>query len=91
MTTTEQHSCLENGNIDIAIGLDLSHWTEAEFHVRKLKKEETLVVVSQNHRFTGKDHLGYNDLRGETFYLTYPNGYQVDKIFRDIFSLDGVR
>ena len=91
MTTTEQHTGLENGSIDIAIGLDLPHWEEAGFQVRRLKKEETLVVVSQNHRLAGKDHLEYNDLRGETFYLTYPNGYQVDKIFQDIFCLDSVR
>ena len=90
MTTTEQHIGLENGSIDIAIGLELPHWEEAGFTVRKLKKEETLIVVSNEHRLAGKDHLEYNDLCGETFYLTSPNGYQVDKIFKDIFCLDDV-
>lgn len=90
MTTTEQHTGLENGSIDIAIGLELPHWEEAGFTVRKLKKEETLIVVSNEHRLAGKDHLEYNDLCGETFYLTSPNGYQVDKIFKDIFCLDDV-
>lgn len=90
MTTTEQHTRLENGSIDIAIGLELPHWEEAGFTVRKLKKEETLIVVSNEHRLAGKDHLEYNDLCGETFYLTSPNGYQVDKIFKDIFCLDDV-
>lgn len=88
LTTTEQHTGLENGSIDIAIGLELPHWEEAGFTVRKLKKEETLIVVSNEHRLAGKDHLEYNDLCGETFYLTSPNGYQVDKIFKDIFCLD---
>ena len=90
MSTTEQHTGLENGSIDIAIGLELPHWEEAGFTVRKLKKEETLIVVSNEHRLAGKDHLEYNDLCGETFYLTSPNGYQVDKIFKDIFCLDDV-
>lgn len=90
MTTTEQHTGLENGSIDIAIGLELPHWEEAGFTVRKLKKEETLIVVSNEHRLAGKDHLEYNDLCGETFYLTSLNGYQVDKIFKDIFCLDDV-
>ena len=90
MTTTEQHTGLENGSIDIAIGLELPHWEEAGFTVRKLKKEETLIVVSNEHRLAGKDHLEYNDLCGETFYLISPNGYQVDKIFKDIFCLDDV-
>lgn len=90
MSTTDQHRGLENGSIDIAIGLELPHWEEAGFQVRKLKKEETLIVVSQDHRLAGKDHLEYNDLCGETFYLTSPNGYQVDRILKDIFCLDGV-
>ena len=91
MSTTKQHAGLENGSIDIAIGLELPHWTEAGFNVRKLKKEETLIVVSNEHRLAAKDHLEYNDLCNETFYLTSPNGYNVNKIFKDIFCLDGVR
>ena len=54
MSTTDQHRGLENGSIDIAIGLELPHWEEAGFQVRKLKKEETLIVVSQDHRLAGK-------------------------------------
>lgn len=91
MSTTKQHAGLENGSIDIAIGLELPHWKEAGFTVRRLKKEETLIVVSNEHRLASKDQLEYNDLCGETFFLTSPNGYKVDRIFKDIFCLDGVR
>lgn len=38
MTTTEQHIGLENESIDIAIGIEFPHWTEAGFEVHKLKK-----------------------------------------------------
>ena len=50
-----------------------------------------MIVVSNDHRLAQKDHLEYNDLCGETFYLTSPNGYQVDRIFKDVFCLDDVR
>lgn len=90
-TTTKQHAGLENGSIDIAIGLELPHWKEAGFNVRRLKKEETLIVVSNEHRLASKDYLEYNDLCGEKFFLTSPNGYKVDRIFKDIFCLDGVQ
>lgn len=91
MTTTEQHVGLKNESIDIAIGIEFPHWKEAGFYVQKLKKEETLIVMSKEHRLAKKDHLEYNDIVGETFFLTSPNGYQVDKIFKDIFCLEGVR
>ena len=91
MSTTKQHAGLENGSIDIAIGLELPHWKEAGFTVRRLKKEETLIVVANEHRLASKDQLEYNDLCGETFFLTSPNGYKVDRIFKDVFCLEGVR
>ena len=91
MTTTEQHIGLENESIDIAIGIEFPHWSEAGFDVHNLKKEETLIVMSKEHRLAEKNHLEYNDLCGETFFLTSPNGYQVDRIFKDVFCLDGVR
>lgn len=91
MTTTEQHIGLENESIDIAIGIEFPHWEEAGFQVHKLKKEETLIVTSKEHRLSEKNHLEYNDLCGETFFLTSPNGYQVDRIFKDVFCLDGVK
>lgn len=90
MTTTQQHRGLENGSVDIAIGLDLPHWEEAGFKVKKLKKEQTLIVVSKDHRLAKKDHLEYKDLCGETFYLTSPNGYKVENIFKDVFCLTDV-
>lgn len=31
MPTTDQHRGLENGSIDIAIGLELPHWEEAGY------------------------------------------------------------
>lgn len=91
MTTTELHMGLENESIDIAIGIEFPHWREAGFHVKKMKKEETLIVMSKEHRLAGRSKLEYNDLRGETFFLTSPNGYQVSRIFKGIFCLDGVR
>ena len=84
MTTTEQHIGLENESIDIAIGIEFPHWTEAGFEVHKLKKEDTLIVTSKEHRLA-------DDLCGETFFLTSPNGYQVNQIFKDVFCLDGVK
>lgn len=87
MTTTEQHIGLENESIDIAIGIEFPHWEEAGFQVHKLKKEETLIVTSKEHRLSEKNHLEYNDLCGETFFLTSPNGYQVDRILKMFFVL----
>ena len=91
MTTTEQHIGLENESIDIAIGIEFPHWAEAGFEVHKLKKEDTLIVTSKEHRLAEKNQLEYDDLCGETFFLTSPNGYQVNQIFKDIFCLDGVK
>ena len=46
--------------------------------------------MSTTHRLAKKETLEYNDLCGETFFLTAPNGYQVDKIFKHRFCLDDV-
>ena len=83
----EQIKGLNNESIDIAVGLDFPHWSEAGFTVIPLKEVETLIVMSAHHRLANKQTLDYNDLCGETFYLTAPNGYQVDKIFKDRFDL----
>ncbi len=91
LTTTEQHEALKTGRADIVIGIDFPHWQEAGYVVRKLQKEETLIVMSKKHRLASKDHLDFNDIEGETFFLTEPNGYQVDKIFKNILSLKGVK
>lgn len=82
MPTTDQHRGLENGSIDIAIGLELPHWEEAGFKIKKLKKEETLIVVSNDHRLAQKDHLEYNDLC-----VTNPNNTNpVIKLFMDLIE-----
>ena len=91
MTTIEQHEALKKGSVDIVIGIEFPHWEEAGYMVKKLQKEETLIVMSKDHRLSSKDHLDYTDIEGETFFLTEPNGYQVEKIFKDIFSLNGVK
>lgn len=91
MTTTEQHIGLENESIDIAIGIEFPHWKEAGYEVYELKKVETLIVMSKEHPLAKKNKLEYEDLCGETFFLTSPNGYQVDEIFKDVFSLQDVR
>lgn len=90
MTTTEQHIGLENESIDIAIGIEFPHWEEAGYEVYELKKVETLIVMSKEHRLASKNKLEYKDLCGETFFLTSPNGYQVDEIFKGVFSLQDV-
>lgn len=86
----EQIKGLTNGSIDIAIGLEFPHWYELGFYVRRLKKVDALIVMSSQHRLAKKQALDYYDLQGETFYLTAPNGYQVDKIFKDRFDLTDV-
>ncbi|MBS1484012.1 MAG: LysR family transcriptional regulator [Clostridium sp.] len=86
----DQIKGLKNESIDVAVGLEFPHWNELGFTVRKLKKVETLIVMSTNHRLAKKEILEYNDLCGETFFLTAPNGYQVDKIFKQRFCLDDV-
>lgn len=86
----EQIKGLENGSIDIAIGLEFPHWDKAGFMVKPLKEVETLIVMSAHHRLANKKCLEYNDLCGETFFLTAPNGYQVDKVFKDCFDLTNV-
>lgn len=86
----EQLKGLKNGSIDIAIGLDFPHWADAGLEVRRLQKVETLIVMSANHRLAGKNTLEYNDLCGETFFLTEPNGYRVDEIFKGQFCLTDV-
>lgn len=87
----DQIKGLKNESIDVAIGLAFPHWDEFGFQVRELKKVETLIVMPANHRLAGKETLEYNDLCGETFYLTAPNGYRIEKILKDRFSLEGVR
>ena len=74
----DQIKGLKNESIDVAVGLEFPHWNELGFTVRKLKKVETLIVMSTNHRLAKKETLEYNDLCGETFFLTAPNGYQVE-------------
>ena len=91
MTTTELHRGLENESVDIAIGVEFPHWVEAGFQVKRMEKEKTLIVMSKKHRLAGKEALEYNDLNGETFYLTAPNGYQIDSIFQNVFNLEGVK
>ena len=86
----EQIKGLTKGSIDIAIGLEFPHWYELGFHVRRLKKVDALIVMSSYHRLAKKQSLDYHDLQGETFFLTAPNGYQVDKIFKHRFCLDDV-
>ncbi|WP_304507609.1 LysR family transcriptional regulator [Anaerotignum sp.] len=86
----EQIKALKNESVDIAIGLDFPHWEKSSFTVIPLKKVETLIVMSKHHRLANKKSLEYNDLCGETFFLTAPNGYQVDKIFKDRFDLTNV-
>lgn len=91
MTTPEQLEALKKGSVDVVIGIEFPHWKEAGYTVRKLQKEETLIVMSKDHKLASKDHLEYEDIKGETFFLTEPNGYQVDKIFKGVFSLEGVK
>lgn len=86
----EQVKGLKNESIDVAIGLEFPHWDELGFAVRELKEVETLIVMSTNHRLAQKETLEYYDLCGETFFLTAPNGYQIDKIFKNRFCLDDV-
>jgi DNA-binding transcriptional LysR family regulator len=86
----DQIKGLKNESIDVAIGLEFPHWTELGFTVRELKKVETLIVMSTNHRLANKETLEYNDLCGETFFLTAPNGYQVENIFKNRFCLEDV-
>lgn len=91
MTTQEQHKALESGTVDVVIGINFPHWHEAGYNVYELQKEETLIVMSREHRLAKKQSLDYYDIMGETFFLTAPNGYQVDKIFKDVFCLDDVK
>ncbi|MDO4288731.1 MAG: LysR family transcriptional regulator [Eubacterium sp.] len=91
MFSWDQIKGLRDGSIDIAIGLAFPHWDEMGFTVRNLGKIETLIVMSTNHRLAKKEILEYDDLCGETFFLTAPNGYQVDKVFKNRFCLDDVR
>lgn len=86
----DQIKGLKNESIDVAIGLEFPHWDELGFTVRELKKVETLIVMSTNHRLANKKTLEYDDLCGETFFLTAPNGYQVNKIFKNRFCLEDV-
>ncbi len=86
----EQVKGLKNGSIDIAIGLDFPHWKEAGLSVKRLQKVETVLVMSANHRLANKKCLDQNDLCGETFFFTEPNGYHVEEIFKDELCLDGV-
>ncbi len=86
----EQIKGLKHDCIDVAIGLEIPNWDKSGFIVKPLKKVETLIVMSAQHRLANKESLEYDDLRGETFYLTAPNGYQVDKIFKGRFDLTNV-
>ena len=43
----DQIKGLKNESIDVAVGLEFPHWNELGFTVRKLKKVETLIVMSK--------------------------------------------
>ncbi len=86
----DQIKGLTNGSIDVAIGLEFPHWKELGFDAKRLKEIDTLIVMSANHRLAGKQALEYEDLKGETFFLTEPNGYQIHKLFKDKFDLTDV-
>ena len=91
MTTTQQLEALQTHSVDIVIGIEFPHWKEAGYEVKKLQKEETLIVMYKDHPLANKEHLDYDDLIGQTFFLTEPNGYQVDKLFKGLFNLTGVK
>lgn len=91
MSTSELLLGLNNTSIDIAIGLKFPCWFEAGYHVEELQQVETLIVMSSRHRLAGKTSLDYDDLQGETFYLTAPNGYQIHMLFKDLFSMENVK
>lgn len=93
MPTTDQHRGLENGSIDIAIGLELPHWEEAGFKIKKLKKEETLIVVSNPHDPYLLNNPYYHSIPFESEYsdsyvcVTNPNNTNsVIKLFMDLIE-----
>lgn len=93
MPTTDQHRGLENGSIDIAIGLKLPHWEEAGFKIKKLKKEETLIVVSNPHDPYLLNNPYYHSIPFESEYsdsyvcVTNPNNTNpVIKLFMDLIE-----
>ena len=91
MSTTQQLEALKAGSVDIVIGIEFPHWKEAGYQVERLQKEETLIVMYKDHPLAQKEHLEYDDLVGETFFLTEPNGYQIDKLFNGLFNLKDVK
>lgn len=90
LMSTDMMNGLKNESIDICIGRAFKHWVEAGFDVQELKKIDTQIVMSNKNRLANKNSLDYNDLEGETFYLTSPNGHQINEIFQDQCSLNHV-
>jgi len=91
LMSIEMMNGLKNESIDICIGRAFKHWMDAGFNVQELKKIDTQIVMSNKHRLATKNSLDYTDLEGETFYLTSPNGHQINEIFKDHCSLDNVK
>lgn len=91
LMSIEMMNGLKNESIDICIGRAFKHWIEAGFDVQELKKIDTQIVMSDRHRLADKESLDYDDLEGETFYLTSPNGHQINEIFKDRYSLSHVK
>lgn len=87
---SEIHVGLNEGSVDLAIGLDFPHWHDAGYKVLPIAEVDTLVVMPASHRLANKTEFQYNDFSGETFYLTGPNGYEVSKVFGGRYSLDNV-
>lgn len=87
----EQNVGIMNGSIDIAIGLDFPHWKQIGLNVENLTKVEKLVVMSKDHRLVGKKKLHFDDIKGETFFLTAPNGYEVEKVFNEKLDFSGIK
>ncbi len=91
LSTSQQLDALKTGSVDIVIGIDFPHWKEAGYEVEMMQKEETLIVMYKDHPLAKKDHLEYDDLVGETFFLTEPNGYEIKKLFNGLFNLTDVK
>ncbi|MFD1670897.1 LysR family transcriptional regulator [Agrilactobacillus yilanensis] len=90
LMSIEMMNGLKNESIDICIGRAFKHWLEAGFDVQELQKIDTQVIMSNKHRLAAKKSLNYTDLQGETFYLTSPNGHQINEIFQGHCSLSQV-
>lgn len=79
---------LSGESLDVAFGLDFDVFRDAGLRITSLDRIPTVVVMSARHELARKSALDYEDLRGQTIFLSKPmESYRFEEWARGAFDL----